>query len=68
MKPSTAEKDALFWAPQAWVKGRWQQGVCLEVDSRGHWSRITQDMHAVPEGATVLQGPVLPGKIGRAHV
>jgi formimidoylglutamate deiminase len=66
MKPSTAQKDALFWAPQAWVNGRWQHGVCLEVDGRGHWSRITQDMHAAPDGATVLQGPVLPGMVN-AH-
>ena len=66
MSTNTAQKDALFWAPQAWVHGRWLQGVSLEVDGRGHWSRITPDMHHAPEGATVLQGPVLPGMVN-AH-
>jgi formimidoylglutamate deiminase len=56
----------LFWAPQAWVSGRWQQHVCLEVDGHGHWSRITPDMHQPPATATVLQGPVLPGLVN-AH-
>jgi formimidoylglutamate deiminase len=59
-------RNRLFWAPQAWINGRWQQGVCLEVDSRGDWSRITSDIHIAPETATVLQGPVLPGMVN-AH-
>ena len=58
--------NTLFWAPQAWINGRWQSGVCLEVDSRGHWSRITPGMHTAPEAATVLQGAVLPGMVN-AH-
>ncbi len=66
MSTNTAQKDALFWAPQAWVHGRWLHSVSLEVDDRGHWSRITPDMHSAPEGATVLQGPVLPGMVN-AH-
>ena len=66
MSTNIAQKDALFWAPQAWVHGRWQHGVCLEVDGRGHWSRITPDLHSAPEGATVLQGPALPGMVN-AH-
>jgi formimidoylglutamate deiminase len=59
-------RNRLFWAPQAWLNGRWQQSVCLEVDSRGDWSRITPDIHTAPETATVLQGPVLPGMVN-AH-
>ena len=66
MSPSTPQPTTLFWAPQAWVNGRWQHGVCLEADSSGRWSRITPDMHPVPEGATVLHGPVLPGMVN-AH-
>ena len=66
MSTNIAQQDALFWAPQAWVNGRWQHGVCLQVDGRGHWSRITIDMHQAPGRATVLQGPVLPGMVN-AH-
>jgi formimidoylglutamate deiminase len=57
---------SLFWAPQAWINGRWQSSVCLEVDSRGHWLHITPDIHTAPQAATVLQGPVLPGMVN-AH-
>jgi formimidoylglutamate deiminase len=56
----------LFWAPQAWIQGQWQQGVCLEADSSGHWARITAGVPTAPENATVLQGPVLPGMVN-AH-
>jgi formimidoylglutamate deiminase len=56
----------LFWAAQAWINGQWRSSVCLEVDSRGHWSRITPDMHTAPGAATVLHGPVLPGMVN-AH-
>jgi formimidoylglutamate deiminase len=66
MPASTRIKSLLFWAPQAWINGRWQHGVCLEVDGRGHWSRIATDMHHAPESATVLQGPILPGMVN-AH-
>ncbi len=57
---------SLFWAPHAWVQGRWQTGVCLEVDAQGHWSRITADIATPPQSATVLAGPVLPGMVN-AH-
>lgn len=56
----------IFWTPQAWVQGRWQANVCLEVDATGHWSRITSGVTAPPAGATVLAGPVLPGMVN-AH-
>jgi formimidoylglutamate deiminase len=59
-------RNHLFWAPQAWINGRWQQGVCLEVDSSGFWSRITPEVPAAPDIATVLKGPVLPGMVN-AH-
>jgi formimidoylglutamate deiminase len=67
MNTSAAHTNGkLLWAAQAWVEGRWQHGVCLEVDSQGHWSRITTDRHTAPASATVLQGPVLPGLVN-AH-
>jgi formimidoylglutamate deiminase len=58
--------DPLFWAPHAWVQGRWQPGVCLEVDAQGHWSQITAGIATPPQGASVLAGPVLPGMVN-AH-
>jgi len=58
--------NRLFWAPQAWVQGQWQHGVCLEADDSGHWARITPGIPTAPESATVLQGPVLPGMVN-AH-
>ncbi|MBC7918951.1 MAG: formimidoylglutamate deiminase [Rhodoferax sp.] len=57
---------SLFWAPQAWVQGQWQTGVCLEVDAQGRWSQITADVAKPPQGATLLAGPVLPGMVN-AH-
>ena len=56
----------LLWAPQAWINGAWQHGVCLEVDASGHWSRISSGVHSAPEQATRLAGPVLPGMVN-AH-
>jgi len=54
-----------LWAPRAWVQGRWQEAVLLEVAADGTWQRIapgtprTPDRHALP-------GPVLPGLVN-AH-
>jgi formimidoylglutamate deiminase len=51
-----------FWAPAAWVDGGWKQSVVLEVDARGHWSRIDAGTPA-PDDAERLAGPVLPGLV-----
>ncbi len=68
----------LLWAPSAWLpadasngqggarSGAWAQGVCLEVDSRGHWKSVTTGVSTAPARVTVLQGPVLPGMVN-AH-
>ncbi|ARV18022.1 8-oxoguanine deaminase [Curvibacter sp. AEP1-3] len=58
--------EHVFWAPQAWVNGRWERDVCLEVDARGHWAAITPGVTPAPTHATVLPGPVLPGLVN-AH-
>ncbi|MDT7521501.1 formimidoylglutamate deiminase [Rhodoferax sp. TBRC 17198] len=58
--------EHVFWAPQAWVNGRWENEVCLEVDARGHWAAITAGITPPPAHATVLRGPVLPGMVN-AH-
>ncbi len=56
-----------FWAPHAWVDGRWQADVLLGVDSTGHWNHVQPCAYAQElSGATVLQGPVLPGVVN-AH-
>lgn len=57
---------SVLWAPRAWVQGRWQTDVCLEVDASGHWSQINADIARPPKAATVLAGPVLPGMVN-AH-
>ena len=67
MTPAPASPAAnLLWAPRAWVDGAWKTGVCLEVDSRGHWARIADGFAAAPAQAQVLAGPVLPGLVN-AH-
>jgi formimidoylglutamate deiminase len=58
--------EHVFWAPLAWVNGRWEHDVCLEVDARGHWAAITPGIARAPAHATVLPGPVLPGLVN-AH-
>ena len=52
-----------FWAPRAWLDGRWQDAVLLQVDAAGCWARITPGIATPPAQATVLDGPVLPGLI-----
>ncbi|NUP86720.1 MAG: hypothetical protein HUU30_13355, partial [Burkholderiaceae bacterium] len=39
---------ALLWAPQAWVQGRWRQGVCLRTDASGRWAEVTPDQPPPP--------------------
>jgi formimidoylglutamate deiminase len=60
MTPPAPDTGAtLLWAPQAWVGGRWQQRVVLDIDSQGQWQAVTPDLPCPPH-ATVLPGPVLP--------
>ncbi len=65
--PSRPPATTTFWAPQAWVDGRWQNGVLLQADARGHWCAITAHTAAAQHpGAQVLPGAVLPGVVN-AH-
>jgi formimidoylglutamate deiminase len=52
-----------LWAPQAWVRGRWQAGVRLVIDGAGRWQRIECGIPMPPPGAEALAGPVLPGLV-----
>ncbi len=63
--PSPTLQGPLWWAPRAWIDGRWREGVVLAVDTRGHWQQVTPDQPC-PPGAQALPGPVLPGLVN-AH-
>src|SRR5688500_13174698 len=54
-----------LWAPRAWVQGRWQESVLLEVAADGTWAEVTPDTPCTPDMAA-LTGPVLPGLVN-AH-
>ena len=55
-----------LWAQSAWLAGRWQDDVLLQVDAQGRWAEITPGVRTPPANATVLAGPVLPGLVN-AH-
>ncbi len=55
--------DALIWARRAWLPPGWREHVLLRVDSDGRWAEVTADVATPPEGALVLQGPLLPGLV-----
>ena len=61
MTPST------LWADWAWVEGRWQASVLLEIDAHGFWRGVSAGV-AQPAAARRLPGPVLPGLVnGHSH-
>jgi formimidoylglutamate deiminase len=60
-RQAQAPGERCFWAPRAWIGGRWQDAVVLRTDAAGHWAEISSGIGALPPGATVLPGPVLPG-------
>jgi formimidoylglutamate deiminase len=57
--------ESLYWAPQAWLDGRWAERVLLRAGRSGHWVEIAADVPAPPQ-AEALPGPVLPGLVN-AH-
>ena len=52
-----------LWAPQAWIDGRWQSSVLLDIDSQGRWDRIAAGVEEAPAHARKLAGPLLPGLV-----
>jgi len=52
----------LYWAPRAWISGRWADAVLLRAGDDGHWAEIHPGA-AAPAQAEVLAGPVLPGLV-----
>jgi len=57
--------ERVLWAPRAWVANRWREGVLLQVGDDGNWAAVQTEVRAAP-GATVLEGPALPGLVN-AH-
>ncbi len=51
-----------YFAPQAWVQGRWQAEVLLSVDTLGRWAAVEAGQPCPPD-AVRLQGPVLPSLV-----
>ncbi|HUR90021.1 MAG TPA: formimidoylglutamate deiminase [Ramlibacter sp.] len=62
----SADDVRRFFAPLAWVRGRWVHDVLLEADARGHWTRIAEGAGPADRTDTTLDGPVLPGLVN-AH-
>lgn len=52
----------LLHAPRAWVDGRWQAEVLLEIDAQGRFAAVTPGTPC-PAHAQRLAGPVLPGLV-----
>jgi formimidoylglutamate deiminase len=57
--------EALYWAPRAWLDGRWAARVLLRAGADGCWAEIAADVPPPPH-AESLPGPVLPGLVN-AH-
>ena len=62
-----------LWARLAWLGAEssqaWARNVLLEIDAAGYWSSIAANVSredAQRQGATVVNGPLLPGMIN-AH-
>jgi formimidoylglutamate deiminase len=58
--------SAVFWAPRAWLGGRWADAVLLEAGHDGMWTRIEPGVSSPPAQAERLAGPALPGLVN-AH-
>jgi formimidoylglutamate deiminase len=52
----------LFWAPRAWIDGRWAEAVLLRAADDGCWAEVQADT-AAPAQSELLAGPVLPGLV-----
>jgi formimidoylglutamate deiminase len=52
-----------LWAPEAWIDGRWQRAVRLDIDASGRWAAVTPGVHSAPAQATIVDGALLPGLV-----
>jgi formimidoylglutamate deiminase len=60
------QSPALLWAPLAWLPDGWREQVLLRIGRDGCWAEVSAGVAEAPEGATVLDRPVLPGLVN-AH-
>ena len=51
-----------FWAPRAWIGGRWRDRVLLGAGADGCWTEVVPDVDA-PDDAETIAGPVLPSLV-----
>jgi formimidoylglutamate deiminase len=69
----------LYWVERAWIRGRWQDNVLLEVNASGQWhevevgvdqsqlkARITEQGTNERQDITIIDGPIVPG-LTNAH-
>ncbi len=65
MQPEAADdlRGRSLWAPRAWVQGRWQPQVLLDIDAGGRWQGVSVGVAEPPPDAVRLPGPVLPGLV-----
>jgi formimidoylglutamate deiminase len=55
-----------MWAPRAWLPEGWRDHVLLRVGQDGCWAEVIAGVARPPEGALVLDRPILPGLVN-AH-
>jgi formimidoylglutamate deiminase len=53
----------LLWAPWARLREGWRANVVLRVGADGRWAEIAPDVAAAPEGADVVDAPLLPSLV-----
>lgn len=58
--------ELVYWTARAWLPGGWADHVLLRAGADGHWAEVRPGVAQAPVGATVLQGPALPGLVN-AH-
>ena len=61
-----ATGSTLLWAPRAWLADGWHEQVLLRVGADGRWAEVSAGVASPPTGATVIDGPLLPGLVN-AH-
>ena len=62
----SADRDAMLWAAQAWLPEGWQPNVLLRIGRDGCWAEVTPGVVRPPDGALVIDSPLLPGLVN-AH-
>ena len=58
---AAAASPELLWAPLAWLPEGWREHVLLRVGRDARWAEVTPGVRVPPEGAEVLDAPLLPG-------